>query len=99
MPSVVSADGDQEGLGLVAAEALACGCVTLVSDLPTIRDVHDDGFLQFRQADAESLYRALIRVLDRPVEARERSKLLRQRVIRRFDWSRVADEYKTLMLA
>lgn len=99
MPSVVSADGDQEGLGLVAAEALACGCVTIVSDLPTIRDVHDDRFLQFRQADVESLYQALIRVLDKPVEARERSKLLRQKVIRRFDWSRVTDEYKTLMRA
>ena len=99
MPSVVAADGDQEGLGLVAVEALACGCVTIVSDLPAIRDVHDDPFLQFRQADVESLYRALIRVLDRPVEARERSKLLRQKVIRRFDWSRVTDEYKTLMRA
>ena len=53
----------------------------------------------FRQADVESLYRALIRVLDRPAEARARSKLLRQKVIRRFDWSRVTDEYKALMRA
>ena len=91
MPSV------QEGLGLVAAEALACGCITLVSDLPAIRDVHDDRFLQFRQADMESLYQALVRVLNEPAEARRRSRLLQQKVIRRFDWSRVADEYKNLM--
>ena len=99
MPSVIAADGDQEGLGLVAAEALACGCVTLVSDLPAIQDVHDDAFLQFRQADVESLYQALVRVLDKPAEARRRSRLLQQKVIRRFDWSQVADEYKALMMA
>ena len=98
IPSVIAADGDQEGLGLVAAEALACGCVTLVSDLPAIQDVHDDGFLQFRQADVESLYQALVRVLDEPAEARGRSRLLQQKVVQRFDWSRVADEYKALMM-
>ena len=99
MPSVIAADGDQEGLGLVAAEALACGCVTIVSDLPTIQDVHNDGFLQFKQANVESLYQALVRVLDEPAEALRRSKLLQQKVIQRFDWSQVADEYKTLMRA
>ena len=99
MPSVIAADGDQEGLGLVAAEALACGCITLVSDLPAIQDVHDDEFLQFRQADMESLYQALVRVLDEPAEARRRSRLLQQKVIRRFDWSQVGDEYKALMMA
>ena len=97
VPSVIAPDGDQEGLGLVAAEALACGCITLVSDLPAIRDVHDDEFLQFRQADVESLYQALVRVLDQPAEARRRSRLLQQKVIRRLDWSQVADEYKNLM--
>ena len=97
VPSIIAADGDQEGLGLVAAEALACGCITLVSDLPAIRDVHDDAFLQFRQADMESLYQALVRVLGEPAEARSRSRLLQKKVIQRFDWSRVADEYKTLM--
>ena len=99
MPSVVASDGDQEGLGLVAAEALACGCVTLVSDLPAIQDIHDDDFLQFRQANVESLYQALTRVLDEPVEARRRSELLQKKVIQRFDWSQVADEYKILMRA
>ena len=98
MPSVIAADGDQEGLGLVAAEALACGCVTLVSSLPAIQDVHDDAFLQFRQADVESLYQALVRVLDQPAEARRRSRLLQQKVIRRFDWSQVANGYKVLMM-
>ena len=97
VPSVIAPDGDQEGLGLVAVEALACGCVTLVSDLPAIRDVHDDAFLQFRQADMESLYQALVRVLDQPAEARRRSRLLQQKVIRRLNWSQVADEYKNLM--
>ena len=89
----------QEGLGLVAAEALACGCITLVSDLPAIQDIHDDAFLQFRQADVESLYQVLVKVLDQPAEALRRSKLLQQKVIQRFDWSQVADEYKTLMRA
>ncbi|MDX1696669.1 MAG: glycosyltransferase, partial [Thiohalobacterales bacterium] len=43
VPSIVAADGDQEGLGLVAVEALGCGCATIVSDLPALRDVITDG--------------------------------------------------------
>ncbi|MGE5639962.1 MAG: glycosyltransferase, partial [Clostridia bacterium] len=34
MPSVVARDGDREGLGLVLAEALACECPVVASDLP-----------------------------------------------------------------
>ena len=34
MPSVVASSGDQEGLGLVAVEALGCGCAVVAFDLP-----------------------------------------------------------------
>ena len=43
VPSIIATDGDQEGLGLVAVEALGCGCVTIVSDLLALQDVVTDG--------------------------------------------------------
>jgi len=43
MPSVVASSGDQEGLGLVAVEALGCGCAVVAFDLPAVRDTIIDG--------------------------------------------------------
>lgn len=36
-PFVEAADGDQEGLGLVTIEAIACGCPVLVGDVAAVR--------------------------------------------------------------
>ena len=41
-PSIATPYGDQEGFGLVPAEALACGCAVIASDLPAVRDVIRD---------------------------------------------------------
>ena len=38
-PFVEAADGDQEGLGLVTIEAIACGCKVLVGDVAAVKDL------------------------------------------------------------
>ncbi|ALO35964.1 hypothetical protein CMT41_15460 [Colwellia sp. MT41] len=38
-PFIEAKSGDQEGLGLVLVEALACGCPVVVSDIPACSDV------------------------------------------------------------
>ena len=42
-PSVVANDGDREGFGLVLVEAMGCACAAVVSDLPAMRDIVEDG--------------------------------------------------------
>lgn len=97
MPSMVASDGDQEGLGLVAAEALACGCITITSDLPAVQDVHDQPQLQFHSGDADSLFQRLFAVYaDMPL-AQQLSSELQKRVLEKFDWQAVGQAYCKLM--
>lgn len=99
VPSVVSADGDQEGLGLVAVEALGCGCATIVSDLPALRDVvtHDDNGLVFRAGDAADLAGRIRTLLtDDGLRARLAARS-RPSVVDRFDWQTVGAGYGTLI--
>jgi len=101
MPSVVTAEGDQEGLGLVMAEALACECAVVASDLPAIGDVIEDGVtgLIARQGDAQDLAEKIVQVLRDPVRAAALARAGRASVLERFEWERVARGYSDLLAA
>lgn len=43
LPFVEAKDGDIEGLGLVAVEAMGCKCPVIVGDVPAVRDLVVDG--------------------------------------------------------
>jgi glycosyltransferase involved in cell wall biosynthesis len=98
-PSVVTAYGDQEGLGLVPVEALACGCPVLASDLPAIRDVirdRDTGLL-FPAGDAKQLAEALhVLLWDEKLRARLSARG-REYAQENFDWTRIAARYAALL--
>lgn len=98
MPSVVAADGDQEGLGLVAIEAMGCGVPVVASDLPAIRDAVVDGETGrlFPAGDAEALAITLHSLM-RDAPAREAlASSARQRAKALFGWEQVAADYKAL---
>lgn len=99
MPSVVADDGDQEGLGLVMAEALACECPVIASDLPAIRDLVEDGVtgLLARQGDASDLADKIVALLRDPVGSRGLARHGREVVLERFDWQTVAQGYEHLL--
>lgn len=40
-PFIKAKSGDEEGLGLVLVEALACGCPVLVGDVASMRDIFE----------------------------------------------------------
>lgn len=99
MPSIVAGDGDQEGLGLVIGEALACECPVVASDLPAIRDLIEDGVtgVLARQADAPDLADKIVRLLSDPVAASRLARAGRALVLERIDWQSVGQRYEELL--
>ncbi|OUS31658.1 hypothetical protein A9Q99_03560 [Gammaproteobacteria bacterium 45_16_T64] len=99
VPSIVAKSGDQEGLGLVAVEAMGCGCAVVASDLPAIRDVVSDGVtgLLVRPEDSEALAGAIGRLIENPVLRSSLSKAGREFVLGEFDWLRVGRQYKSII--
>ena len=98
-PSVVAEDGDREGFGLVLVEALGCGCAAVVTDLPAMRDIVEDGrtALIVQQKSAGQIADAVTRLLDDPQNRQKLGAAGRQRVVEKFDWSVIADRYANLI--
>lgn len=90
-PFVEAASGDQEGLGLVMIEAAGCGCPVIASDLPAVRDVLDE---RVPPGDPDALAAGILAFLEQDGDARRRkAEALRQRLLHRFDWTKVAQGY------
>lgn len=98
-PSVVTSYGDQEGLGLVPVEALACGCAVVASDLPAVRDVIQDGNTGclVPPGDAARLAETLRALLHDPQRCGRLAAAGRADMTARFDWDRIADRYAVLL--
>jgi glycosyltransferase involved in cell wall biosynthesis len=99
IPSVVAADGDQEGLGLVAVEALGCGCATIVSDLPALGDVVKDGEngLVFRTGDAQDLAAKIRHIVSNDALYEQLVRNSSRSVAGKFDWQQVGRSYLETM--
>jgi len=98
-PSIVTIQGDQEGLGLVLVEALACECPVVASDLPAIRDVIIEGVTGLRVPEKSpgALAKAILKLL---TESDLRSQLAingRDHVSRHFDWDIAATRFEHLI--
>ena len=81
-----------EPFGLVALEAMACGCPCLVADTGGLREVvpHEEVGLRFRSRDPASLAEVAIRVLsDDELGRRLVSEAFEH--VRSFDWADVAE--------
>jgi phosphatidylinositol alpha-1,6-mannosyltransferase len=99
MPSVVAASGDQEGLGLVAVEAMGCGCAVVASDLPAVRDTVIDGEtgLMAKPADATDLARKIARLLEDDELRCQLAESGRRHALNKFTWPAVGDSYAEII--
>ena len=99
VPSVVASDGDQEGLGLVAVEALGCGCATIVSDLPALRDVVRDAEtgLVFPAGNSIELGRKIRQLLADEELLERLAGNGRTHVMQHFDWKHIGNRYHRIM--
>jgi len=99
MPSIVSKSGDQEGLGLVAVEAMGCGCAVVATDLPAIRDTvqHRKTGLVARAADADDLAEKIELLMEDDALRSELAIAANQFARNHFDWSVVGADYQLLI--
>jgi glycosyltransferase involved in cell wall biosynthesis len=98
-PSIVADDGDREGLGLVLVEALGCACATVVTDLPAMQDIIQNGIsaLVVPQKDARSLAEKINLLIDDDSLRQSLGKRGRQYVLKKFDWEIITNQYKELI--
>ncbi len=83
-----------EGQGIVALEVAALGKPLIVSDIPELRYVVENGFgISFRSGDVKSLKQAIEYMLSNETLIIEMGKKGRQ-YARQFTWDRIAEEYE-----
>lgn len=97
-PSLLGAKGQQEGMGLVPLEALACACPIVASRLPAVGEIVRDGEtgLLFTPGDAAELAACLLRFRREPGLARRTAEAGRLTVAARYDWDDAAAAYRDL---
>jgi starch synthase len=98
VPSVVDADGNVDGLPNVLLEAMASGRAVVASDVGGISSVVDDGItaLLVPPGDPDALRSTLLCLLGDPSFRRKLGAMARDRVIRGYQWSVVADRTASL---
>lgn len=86
-----------ESFGIVLVEAMSAGSTVVASDLGAFRRVLDDGRagVLFRTEDPADLAATLVRVLRDP-QLRARTTAHAAQVVRRYDWSTVAERVLTV---
>lgn len=93
-PFVEAASGDQEGLGLVTAEAAGCGCPVILGDVPGAHGLLDPSCAKFvRSKNIGELAAAIVELLENPLEREQLAARARERVLKTVDWAAVSNGY------
>jgi glycosyltransferase involved in cell wall biosynthesis len=94
LPSVVTAEGDQEGRPTVLVEAASCGVPAIASDVGGVRDWIDHGQngLLVSPRDPQALAQSLAGLLSQPDNIRRMGDAARLKALE-TSWSAVADRY------
>jgi glycosyltransferase involved in cell wall biosynthesis len=98
-PSIVAQGGDTESFGLVFAEAMACGCPVVASNVGGVGDLVQDektGLL-VPQRDADALALAINRVLSDEGLGRRLRRNARAHVQRNLTQTSIAERYGTVL--
>lgn len=84
-----------EGFGLTLAEALACGCAVVVSDLPAVQDIIENQKtgLVFEVGNVEALAQCIVNLLSDEALRNMLANQGREKVLMNFDWDIISDRY------
>ena len=83
--SVVLLTSEAEGFGLPVIEALACGAIIAVSDIPVLREVGGSAAVYCPVGDVSTWVKTVEHLLERPTRAPERN--LRLAHAQKYSWS------------
>lgn len=95
-PFITAQNGDQEGLGLVLAEAISCNCPVIVSDIEPTKDLtnilkSDNSVTLVRQQSILDLSHAIQKILStKEVKIEHNGHRL---ISEKFDWSTITTSY------
>lgn len=95
-PFVVASSGDQEGLGLVALEAIACECPVILGDVEAVREFYskeDISVELVNSKDVEALAFAINNAFSNMDYLLEKAKETRNLYIKRIGWSVISERY------
>lgn len=97
-PSLLGPKGQQEGMGLVPLEAIACGCPVVASRLAAVAEIVREGKtgLLFPPGDAAGLAACIDRLLTDPASAAGGLPEARPALAARYDWGGVSEGYRRL---
>jgi glycosyltransferase involved in cell wall biosynthesis len=99
VPSIIDAQGDREGLGLVMIEAMGCGCAVVASAMEPLTEVveHEKSGLIFEPGNAEDLSRQLVRLLRDPEFTKNLARRGGEIARESYDWGRISEYYTRLI--
>ena len=98
-PFIKAKSGDEEGLGLVLVEALACGCPVLVGDVASMRDIFesmaDESIVDPR--DSVRFATAILMHLKNHESGVKRALVMRETLASKLSWDHVSKQYSELL--
>lgn len=95
-PFVVADSGDQEGLGLVALEAIACECPVIVGNVDATKSFYsiEDGLVELvNSKDVEMLSNAIKNTFLDMDHALKKAKKIRKVYVESMSWNVIAKSY------
>jgi glycosyltransferase involved in cell wall biosynthesis len=95
-PSIITKDGDREGLPVTLMEAMSCGAITVATDLEGNRDLISNGQTGFliKQKRPAEISKTIIELLTDDYLTWRIRKQAREKIISAFDWKIVSNKYK-----
>ena len=99
LPFDTAEDGDQEGLGLTAIEAMGCGIPVVAGDVPAVHDMIEHGRtgLLVDPRDHQALCDAIAGLLENPQKAAQLAAAACEHALQHFDWKVAATTYEEIL--
>lgn len=91
-PSIITKEGDREGLPVSVMEAIASGCTVIATDLEGNKDLIENGENGFlvNEKDSRDIAKKIINLIKKPIKDKNN---IRKKLINKFDWKIIKEKY------